>query len=455
MIHTTSSQITLLGSLTEADRMAIIRKLSREQVRNLPYSWRSWARPGQLPPGTIGALNARTDWVHWLPLAGRGWGKTKVGAETVRLWAEDPKKIINIVGPTTDAVRKVMIEGPSGLLSCYPPWARPQWEPTRHRVTFPSGAVAHTFSADEPERLRGPQCTNYWADEPCAWRFLVEAWDNLMFGFRLGDNPQGVITTTPKPIKWLKEMVADSGCVVTRHSSLENKINLTKVFFDKVIGKYIGTRIGRQEVEAEILDDTPGALWKRQKIDELRITAREVQWSMVLRVVIGVDPAVTSGEDSNETGIVAAALTRSGHVLVLDDQSCRESPAGWANVVTALYRRRRADRVVGEVNNGGDLVERNIRVAEPNISYRSVRASRGKLRRAEPVAQLYERGLVHHVGFFSDLEDQLCTYVPGIGEDESPDRMDAMVWAITELAVDPEPVEAGVQFASWSRISPV
>lgn len=176
---------------------------------------------------------------------------------------------------------------------------------------------------------------------------------------------------------------------------------------------------------------------------------------MVLRVVIGVDPAVTSGEDSNETGIVAAALTRSGHVLVLDDQSCRESPAGWANVVTALYRRRRADRVVGEVNNGGDLVERNIRVAEPNISYRSVRASRGKLRRAEPVAQLYERGLVHHVGFFSDLEDQLCTYVPGIGEDESPDRMDAMVWAITELAVDPEPVEAGVQFASWSRISPV
>ena len=433
--HSMQSHASLLASLSGPERERFLRQYSDPDLERIRWDWRFWARPGQLPPGSNGALESRTDWVHWLPLAGRGWGKTKVGAQTVRSWAANPHEIIHIVGPPSASVRSVMIDGESGLMSCYPPYARPNYEPSLHKITFPSGAIGYTFTADEPERLRGPQCTKYWADEPCAWRFITEAWDNLMFGFRLGDDTRGICTTTPKPVKWLLGLIANPATVTTRHSSYENRANLAPAFFQDIVRRYEGTRIGRQELNAEILTDVPGALWTRELIEQARGKQADVRLDGIIRIVVGVDPAVTSNADSDETGIVVAALTRGFHVLILDDLSCRESPLGWADVAIRAYRRWRADRVVAEVNNGGDLVAGNIRAVDPQVSFRAVRASRGKYIRAEPVAALYEQRRVHHIGTFPALEDEMCGWTPQSGE-KSPDRMDALVWAITELLID-------------------
>jgi phage terminase large subunit-like protein len=412
------------------------------------------ARPEQLRPGTPGAKLSRSDWHYWLVQAGRGFGKTRMGAETVREWVNGGYRLIHLVGATAADVRDVMVQGPSGLLSCFPPNERPEYEPSKRLITFPNGAIAKTFSADEPERLRGPACDAFWADELAAWRFAYDAWDNLMFGFRMGDNPQGIVTTTPKPIKLLRDIIADPHTVVTRGSTYANRSNLSASFFDSIIRKYEGTRLGRQEIEAELLEDLPGALWTRDMIGAVRISPQEVRWDLLTRIVVAIDPAVTAGENSDETGIVVVALARSLHVVVLDDRSCRESPLGWARIAVEAYKAYRADRIVGEVNNGGDLVEANIRAVAPEISFRAVRASRGKAVRAEPVAALYEQGRVHHVGTFERLEDQMCSYVPGRHMD-SPDRMDALVWGITELLIDPEPTNITLAYGGWYEISPV
>jgi phage terminase large subunit-like protein len=258
-----------------------------------------------------------------------------------------------------------------------------------------------------------------------------------MFGFRLGDDPRGIITTTPKPIKLLKDIIADPNTVVTRASSYENRANLAPAFFDSIIRKYEGTRLGRQELEAELLTDVPGALWTQAGIDAYKITFTSIRWDLLVRIVVAIDPAVSAGEDSDETGIVVAARTVSGHVVILDDLSCKDSPLGWARIAVAAYKKYRADRIVGETNNGGDLVGANIYAVDPSIAFRAVHASRGKAVRAEPVAALYEQGRVHHVGNFTALEEQMCAFVPGMIQ-KSPDRMDALVWAVTELVVDPE-----------------
>jgi phage terminase large subunit-like protein len=404
--------------------------LSDSQLEELNHDWRWCGRPDQILPDG--------GWLFWLVLAGRGWGKTRTGAEAVRDWANNSNERILMIAPTAADVREVMIEGPSGLLSCYPQGQRPQYNPSRHLVTFPSGAIAMTRSADEPERLRGPQFTKFWADELCSWRFAREAWDQIMFGFRLpGKSLQGVITTTPKPIPVLKEIIAEVATVVTQGSSYDNSANLSETYYRKVIKPYEGTRLGRQEINAEILDDVPGALWNREVIEAHRVRYIDIRWNLITRVVVAIDPAVSVGEDSDETGIVVAGRTVSGHVIILDDLSCRESPLGWANIALRAYRNHRADRIVGEVNNGGDLVGANIRGVDPNVPFRAVHASRGKSIRAEPVAALYEQGRVHHVGTFPLMEDQMCGFVPGSGQ-KSPDRMDALVWAVTELLIDQE-----------------
>jgi phage terminase large subunit-like protein len=449
-----------LALLPESERRKILQSLTPAQAEAALYDWRVWARPNQLPPPG--------DWRYWLTLAGRGGGKTRTGAETVREWASKPLDApIHLVAPTASAVRKVMIEGPSGLLSCYPPEDCPFYEPSRGQVTWKNGNVALTFSAEEPERLRGPQCGKFWADELAAWapQTIQATWDNLMFGFRSGEDLRGVITTTPKPIKLVRDLLANPKTAVTRWSTYENRAFLAPDFFDDIVTKYEGTRLGRQELLAEVLDDMPGALWTRQIIDAARIPLHEVRWDLVVRTVVAVDPAVTSGPESSETGIVVAALVRSGHVLVLSDLSLRDTPATWARVAVNAYHSRHADRIVGEVNNGGDLVEGNIRAADANVAYRAVRASRGKIRRAEPVAALYEQGRVHHVmqdqlhgSDFGLLEDQMCTYNPEtVANQASPDRMDALVWAITELVIDPEPAAMTVQFNQPGeyRISPI
>ena len=386
--------------------------------------------------------------------AGRGFGKTRVGAETVREWAREKLEApIHLIAPTAGDIRKVMIEGPSGLLKCYPPGQAPKYEPSKgHLITWPNGNLALCFSADEPERLRGPQCGRFWADEIAAWRFPDEAWDNLIFGFRIGRDLRGVITSTPKPIDLVRNIVKDPHTVVTRGSSYENRRNLAPQFFDTIIRKYEGTRIGRQELLAELLEDTPGALWTDKLIDAARYKVGDLNTDLIIRIVIAVDPAVSAGEHSADTGIIVAALLRTMHVVILDDLTTHESP-GWNRIVKAAYYSRRADRVVGEINNGGDLVEANIRAIDPNISFRAVRASRGKAIRAEPVAALYEQGRVHHLGRFADLETQMTTFVPGVETSKRLDRMDALVWAVTELLIDQEPIETQRSLAQVVRIS--
>ncbi len=440
----------MIASLPEAERASILRSLNDSEAAAILYDWRGFnARRHQIqPPG---------NWVHWLILSGRGWGKTKTGAETVREWAREKLPApIHLISPTASDIRKVMIEGPSGILSCYPPGQAPAYEPSKgHLLTWPNGNIAYAFSAEEPERLRGPQCCRYWADELAAWQRADETWDNLMFGFRIGDHLKGVITTTPRPIKLLRDIIANPASTITRGTTYDNRRNLAPEFFQEIIRKYEGTRIGRQELMGELLEDFPGALWTRSMIDSARIGPGDVHWDMIVRVVVAIDPAVSANEDSDETGIITAALTRSEHILILDDDSCKESPLGWARVAVGRYKMRKADRIVAEVNNGGDLVAANLYTVAPEVPFRAVRASRGKAVRAEPVAALYEQGRVHHVGQFPQLEDQLCEWVPGVN-DKSPDRMDALVWAITELVVDPEQQELTmIRERDWYQISPI
>ena len=371
------------------------------------------------------------------------------------MWAEDPDERILLVGPTEADVRETMIEGPSGLLSCYPPSRQPIYKPDRHLIEFPSGAIGITRTAQEPERLRGPQFRKFWIDELCAARYAQEVWDQIMYGFRLPSSElRGLITTTPKPTKTLKAIIAHPRTSITRGTSDENRANLAPEFIRTVIDPYRGTRLGRQEINAEVLEDVPGALWTRQIIELTRGKKEDIRLDGLVRIVVAIDPAVTANADSDETGIIVAALTRNWHVLILDDLSCKSSPLGWAKIAIAAYRWHRADRIVAEVNNGGDLVAGNIRAIDPSASVRSVRASRGKYIRAEPVAALYEQGRVHHIGTFETLEDQMCGWTPQ-GDEKSPDRMDALVWAVTELLIDIDDAPLGLSPAGQFQISSI
>ncbi len=384
--------------------------------------WSVWARASQLPPA--GA------WRIWLLLAGRGFGKTRSGAEWVREQAESgAAQRIALVAPTARDARLVMVEGESGFLAIAPDAMRPVFEPSKRLLTWPNGAIATLFSADEPDRLRGPQFDAAWCDELAAWRYPA-AWDMLMMALRLGENPRAVVTTTPKPVKLIRALLASPDCAVTRGGTRENANNLAPGFLAAILKQYEGTRLGRQELDAELLEDMPGALWSRDRIER----ARADEAPVLRRVVVAIDPAVSSGEDADETGIVVAALGQDSHGNVLDDLSGRFSPHDWASRALDAYRAHRADRIVAEVNNGGAMVEATLRVLDAGVSYKPVHASRGKLARAEPVAALYEQGRIHHVGAFPALEDQMCAFTGGpLSHLASPDRVDALVWALSEL----------------------
>lgn len=391
----------------------------------LLHEWPLWARDNQLPPDGL--------WSVWLLMAGRGFGKTRCGAEWVRGMVESRKASrIALVAPTAADARDVMVEGESGLLNIFPSGRRPVYEPSKRKVTFSNGAIAMLYSAEEPDRLRGPQHDAGWADEAAAWKY-PETWDMLQFGLRLGDNPQQVVTTTPKPVKLVRDILAEPGTVVTRGSTFDNARNLAAPFLSKIRAKYEGTRLGRQELNAELLDDNPNALWKRSDIDRTRI--KPSQAPVMRRIVVAVDPAVTNDEASDETGIIVAGLGEDGRGYVFDDLTCKESPAKWAKVALDAYKDRKADRVVAETNQGGDMVETIFRSLDQSVSYQGVHASRGKFSRAEPVAALYEQGRVSHVGSFGTLEDQMCDYNPQAAS-RSPDRMDALVWALTALMLE-------------------
>jgi predicted phage terminase large subunit-like protein len=395
--------------------------------------WAAKARPSQMPP-------PGDWWGIWLILAGRGFGKTRTGAEWVKSLIESTAVgRVALVGPTAADVRDTMLEGESGLLSISSPWCRPEYEPSKRRLTWPNGATASLFSAEEPDRLRGPNFEAAWCDELAAWADPQAVWDMLQFTLRLGKHPRVCATTTPRPIALVKNLVKREGqdVVVTRGSTFENVDNLSPPFLQAMKARYEGTRLGRQELFADVLSDTPGALWAQAWIDRDRIAS--ASWADFKRIVVAIDPAVTSGENADETGIICAAIGDDGHAYVLEDVSGKYAPHEWAAKAIGLYRRYNADRIIGETNNGGEMIENVLRSIDQSVSYKSVHASRGRVVRAEPISALYEQGRVHHVGTFTQLEDQMTAFTSDFSRATagySPDRLDALVWALTELMLE-------------------
>ncbi len=416
------SAIERFWKLPPAVQKAELDKLSDAEAISLKHDWEFYARPKQKAPAG--------SWRTWLILAGRGFGKTRCGAEKVREWVKT-SPIVNLIGATASDARDIMIEGESGILAICPKWERPIYIASKRQLSWPNGAKSLVFTADEPERLRGKQSMKIWADEIGSWRY-EDSWDQAMFGLRLGSNPQAVVTTTPRPTKLVKSIVANKSTVVTRGSTYENRSNLAEAFFEEIITKYEGTRLGRQELMAELLLDNPGALWHQGVIDDLRRNRAPA----LKRIVTAIDPSVAKFGEKDECGIVVAAEGMDGHYYVIDDLSGGMSPDKWARrAVDFGHKKHMGDRIVAEINNGGALVESVLRTIDPNIPYTPVHASRGKRTRAEPVAALYEQGRVHHIGMFPKLEDEMTNWDPAV-DTESPNRMDALVWAISAL-IDP------------------
>lgn len=427
MLISLRSRLDWLARQDPAARRRILESLSPADIRalvDLAHQWEAPlgpARPEQVtPPG---------DWFVWLLLAGRGFGKTRTGAEFVRRRVDrgEAQNIV-IAAPTAADVRDVCVLGESGLLAIYPPHARPVYEKSNRAIKWKNGATAILVSADEPERFRGLQADTVWCDELASWRY-PDAWTQLMLGTRLGA-PKVCVTTTPKPVALVRELIARADCLVTRGSTYDNRANLSEAFFSSVVATYEGTRTGRQELHAEILEDVDGAIVSHAMIDDARVCEEPA----LQRTVVAIDPAVTSGENADETGIIVAGKGIDADAYVVADLSCRLSPDGWARRAVEAFHRYRADRIVVERNNGGEMCEATLRQVDRSVPVKSVVASRGKHVRFEPVGALYEQGRVHHVGSLAALEDQLCSFTAsGYGGAGSPDRADAAVWAISEL----------------------
>jgi phage terminase large subunit-like protein len=428
-VSTQLSPAQILAHLPEDERDAVLSELPPEALAALKYNWEFWARPNQLEPDG--------QWTTWLILAGRGFGKSRCGAEWVRQKAKDfPGCRIALVGETAADARKVMVEGESGILSVSPPDFMPEYSPANRQLTWPNGSTAYTYNATQPDQLRGPQHHFAWSDEIAKWDRLQDSWDQLQFGLRLGVDPRQVVTTTPRPLPLIRRMIVDPTVHVTKGRTYDNADNLAKPFLKQVEESYGGTRLGRQELEGEVLEDIPGALWTRDVIDNNR---RPEAPKDLIRIVVAIDPAATSHEGSDETGIVAVGYakdeegTQRGYVLA--DASCKGKPEEWARAAVALYHELDADRIVAESNQGGEMVESVIKAVDRNVPVTLVRASRGKRVRAEPISALYEQGRVHHVGRFDSLEDQMCLFSGETGRSagDSPDRVDALVWGVSAL----------------------
>ncbi|MDB5571660.1 MAG: ATP-binding protein [Hyphomicrobiales bacterium] len=431
-LHATGRQDDFIGALSAAE------------IETMLAAWPMAARADQLPPRQA---RGGDPWSIWLVLGGRGAGKTRTGAQWVRGvalghegFASRPVGRIALVGETAADVRDVMIEGVSGLLSVHARAERPVWEPSRRRLEWPNGAIAQVFSAEDPESLRGPQFECAWLDEFAKWRYAEEVFDMLQFGLRLGEQPRQLITTTPRPSQILTRLMAEARTALVRASTYANAENLAPSFIESIVGRYAGTRLGRQELEGEIVADSQDALWSRDMLESCRIDSAPP----LARVVVAVDPPASSSGRADRCGVVAAGVDRDGYLYVLEDASLGAArPAKWARAAVALCHKHEADELVAEVNQGGEMVAAVIHEADASILVRQVRATRGKYLRAAPVAQLYEQGRVRHVGAFPALEDEMCAFGPdGLPGRRSPDRLDALVWAITALGLTkraPEP----------------
>jgi phage terminase large subunit-like protein len=412
--------------LSAAQRLSALAALEPQHLRAFIHDWAFWARDDQLAPAG--------DWTTWLMIGGRGAGKTRAGSEWVRALAESGRSgRIALVGETLADGRDVMIEGVSGLLSVHAPGRAPRWRSSLRRLDWPNGAIAQVFSADDPESLRGPQFDAAWCDEIGKWRYAREAWDMLMFGLRLGATPRVLATTTPRPTPLIRALLADDGVAVTRARTVDNAFNLAPGFIKAVHAAYGGTRLGRQELDGELIGERADALWTRDQIESARVR----QAPPLARICVAVDPPASSGRHADACGLMVAGVTPEGVAHVLEDATlARVRPDQWASRAAALFHRWQADAVVVEVNQGGDMAEAVLRQVDEALPIVAVRATRGKFLRAEPVAALYARGLVRHVGAFPELEDEMCDFGPGgLSSGRSPDRLDALVWAITHLAL--------------------
>ncbi|WP_203228015.1 DNA-packaging protein [Roseovarius dicentrarchi] len=420
-------------------RDAFLDSLDEGELLALPYLFEFWAMEHQLPP--------EGDWRSWVIMGGRGAGKTRAGAEWVRSMVEGatpldagPCRRLALVGETVAQVRDVMVFGESGILACSPPDRRPEWQATKGRLVWPNGAIAQVFSAHEPEGLRGPQFDGAWVDEMAKWKKARETWDMLQFALRLGERPRVCVTTTPRNVGVLRELLKSPSTVVTSAPTEANKAFLAESFLEEVRARYAGTRLGRQELDGILMEDAEGALWTTSALEAARVDLAP----QMDRIVVAVDPPVTGGAKSDECGIIVVGAVTRGPVqdwraYVLADASVSAaSPAKWAAAAVRAMQDWRAERLVAEVNQGGDMVTEVIRQIDPMVPVRAVHASRGKVARAEPVAALYEQGRVHHLRGLGDLEDQMCAMtVQGFEGKGSPDRVDALVWALHELMIEP------------------
>jgi phage terminase large subunit-like protein len=390
----------------------------------------SLAHPHQIPPEHA---NSGEDWTTWLLIGGRGAGKTRAGAEWVRALAlSDPDARIALIGETEHEAREVMVEGVSGVLAVHGRNDRPDWISSRRRLEWKNGAVAQVYSAEEPDALRGPQFSAAWLDELAKWRHAEATYDMLQFGLRLGGRPRQVVTTTPRPIKLLTTLMDDPRTAVTYAGTRANAFNLAPDFIETVLRRYHGTELGRQEIDGELIEERADALWTRAQIERCRVdTVPEL-----VRLVVAVDPPGSARKGGGCCGIVAAGQGEDRNFYVLaDDSAAGLSPNGWATRAIALWRRLKADALVVEANFGGDMVREVIYAADPDVPVMTVHATRGKFTRAEPVAQLYEQERVRHAGVFAALEDEMCDFgLDGLSSGRSPDRLDAMVWALTALS---------------------
>jgi phage terminase large subunit-like protein len=413
----------------------LLADLPPRTLLDIERRWLLWAHAHQEPPRTA---QGGGPWHTWLMLGGRGAGKTRAGAQWVRglalgemPFATEPVGRIALVGESEHEVREVMIEGVSGLLAAHMRDERPTWIPSRRRVEWANGAVAQAFSAEDPESLRGPQFAAAWADELAKWRHAEATFDMLQFGLRLGERPRQVVTTTPRPTALIKRLIADPTTAVTRAGTAANARHLSSAFIDAIFARYGGTRLGRQELDGEIIEERADALWSRASIEVCRVASAP----SLARIVVAVDPPAASTKRADACGLVAAGRAENGTIYVLADESAGGlSPAGWAAKAIALWRKLSADVLVAEVNQGGDMVRAVIGQADRTVPVIGVHATRGKWLRAEPVAALYEQGRVKHVGAFPALEDEMCDFgLDGLSSGRSPDRLDALVWAVTAL----------------------
>ncbi len=435
--HGLTSGASWIASVDAVAQELFLDDLTEGELMALPFLFEFWAMPHQLPP--------EGDWRAWVILGGRGAGKTRAGAEWVRAQVEGARPLdagrcerLALVGETIDQVREVMIFGDSGILACSPPDRRPQWEAGRKRLVWPNGAQAHAFSAHEPEGLRGPQFDGAWVDELAKWKKGQDAWDMLQFALRLGEDPRVCVTTTPRPTAILRDLLARPSTVTTHAPTEANRANLAESFLAEVRERYAGTSLGRQELDGVMLGASEGALWTHPMLEEAQLA----EAPPLDRIVVAVDPPVTGHAGSDECGIVVAGVKMARapedwRAYVLEDASvAAASPMQWAEAAVAALERHGADRIVAEVNQGGDLVEAVIRQVDPLVPLTKVRAAKGKSARAEPVAALYEQGRVHHLRGLGALEDQLCAMTTRGWEGKgSPDRLDALVWALTDLMI--------------------